>query len=224
MGTGYISVTENSLSPTPSNSLSAGKCRRGGGRRRRRRATWSFTSGRQQPRRSGVRVLAEVHELFRAFLAIVHQFESEHAASRVDVNPGRICKQTSALRADTPIDHVADDLRSAFDGARLHHGAVGELDLVVKLEELPSRLGIQGDHGPLAVLIPDEHDSIADAQCPKGLPAAQSPLDAVVRRSLPQDLARAGIHGMDHAVDGLESSMIVEHGESIGSHIGWRIY
>src|SRR6267143_6143480 len=111
----------------------------------------------------------DVHELFRpflaifrAFLAIVHQFESENAASRVDVNPGAICKQTSTLRADTPINHVANDLGSAFDGARLHHGAVGELDLVMKLEELPSRLGVQSDHGSLAVLIADEHDSIAD--------------------------------------------------------------
>src|SRR5712691_13173385 len=119
--------------------------------------------------------------IFRAFLASVHQFESENAASRVDVNPGRICKQTCALRADTPIDHVANDLRSAFDGARPHHGAVGEGDLVMKLEELPSRLGIQGDHGSLSVLIPDEHDSIADAQCPKGLPIAPSPLDSIVR-------------------------------------------
>src|SRR5439155_27360272 len=111
------------------------------------------------------------HELFRAFLAIfraciaiAHQFESEKAASRVDVDPIPVGKQTSTLRADTPIDHVASDLRSAFDGARLHHGAVGELDLVMKLEELPSRLGIQGDHGSLAVLIADEHDSIAYAQ------------------------------------------------------------
>src|SRR3989475_8119887 len=172
-----------------------------------------------------------VHELlrpfiviFRAFIAIVHQFESENAVSRVDVNPGRICKQTSALRADTPIDHVANDLRSAFDAARRHHGAVGERDLVMKLEELPSRLGIQGDHGSLSVLIPDEHDSIADAQCPEGLPIAQSALDSIVRRSLPQDLPRTGIHGMNHAVDGLESSTIVEDGDSIGAHIGWRIY
>src|SRR2546430_8788087 len=128
------------------------------------------------------------------------------------------------MPAITRITRYTCALGYAVHGARLHHGAVGELDLVMKLEELPSRLGIQGDHGPLAVLIADQHDSIADAQCPKGLPAAQSPLDAVVRRSLPQDLARTGIHGMDHAVDGLESSMIVEHGESIGSHIGWRIY
>src|SRR3989475_9997785 len=78
--------------------------------------------------------------IFRAFLAIVHQFESEHAASRVDVDPVPVGKQTSTLRADTPIEHVANDLRSAFDGARPHHGAVGELDLVMKLEELPSRL------------------------------------------------------------------------------------
>src|SRR5712691_1267469 len=155
-----------------------------------------------------------VHELFRpflaifrAFLAIVHQFESENAASRVDVDPGRICKQTSALRADTPIDHVANNLRPAFDGTRLHHGAVGECDLVVKLEELPSRLGIQGDHGSLSVLIADEHDSIADAQRAKGLPIAQSALDAIVRRSLPQDLPRTGIDDMHHTVDGLESSV-----------------
>src|SRR3989441_11077645 len=103
--------------------------------------------------------------IFRPFIAIVHQLESENAASRVDVNPGRICKQTSALRADTPIDHVTNDLRSTFDGARLHQGAVGELDLVMKLEELPSRLGIQCEHGSLSVLIADEHDSISDAQC-----------------------------------------------------------
>src|SRR5439155_5900561 len=148
--------------------------------------------------------------IFRPFLGIVQQFESENAASRVDVNPGRICKQTSALRADTPINHVANDLRSAFDGARLHHGAVSELDLVMKLEELPSRLVIQGNHGSLAVLIADEHDSIADAKCAKGLPIAQSALDAIVRRPLPQDLPGAGIHGMNHPIDGLESSMIVE--------------
>src|SRR5207247_1564396 len=83
-------------------------------------------------------------------------------------------KQTSTLRADTPVDHVVNDLRSAFDGARPHRGAVGELDLVMKLEELPSRLGIQGDHGSLAVLIADEYDSIADGQRAKGLPTAQS--------------------------------------------------
>src|SRR5207247_2759947 len=116
---------------------------------------------------------------FRAFLSIFHQFESENAASRVDVYPVPVCKQTPTLRADTPINHVADDLRSAFDGARLHHGAVGELDLVMKLEELPPRLGIQGDHGPLAVLIADQHDAIADAQRAEGLPIAQSALDAI---------------------------------------------
>src|SRR5207249_4854266 len=132
--------------------------------------------------------------IFRTFLAIAHQFESEKAASRVDVDPVPVGKQTSTLRADTPIDHVANDLRSAFDGARLHHGAVGELDLVMKLEELPSRLGIQGDHGSLAVLIANEHDAIADAQRAEGLPIAQSALDAIVRRSLPQDLPGAGIH------------------------------
>src|SRR5207302_1972719 len=162
--------------------------------------------------------------IFRAFLAIAHQFESEKAASSVDVDPVSIGKQTSALRADTPIDHVANDLRSAFDGTRLHHGAVGERDLVMKLKELPSRLRIQGDHGSLSVLIADEHDSIADAQCPEGLPIAQSALDSIVRRSLPQDLPRTGIHGMNHAVDGLKSSMIVENGDSIGTHIGWRIH
>src|SRR5882724_5885070 len=105
------------------------------------------------------------------------QFESEHAASRVDVDPVPVRKQTAALSADTPVDHVANDLRSAFDGARSHHGAVGELDLVMKLEELPSRPGIQGDHGSLSVLIADEHDSIADGQRAKGLPIAQSTLD-----------------------------------------------
>src|SRR6266849_3698860 len=162
--------------------------------------------------------------IFRAFLAIAHQFESENAASRVDVNPGAVCKQTSALRADTPIDHVTDDLRSAFDAARRHHGAIGERDPVMKLKELPSRLGIQGDHGSLSILIPDEHDSIADAQCPKGRPIAQSPLDPIVRGSLPQDLPRTGIHGMNHAVDGLESFTIVEDGDSIGTHVGWRIH
>src|SRR6267378_1385710 len=162
--------------------------------------------------------------IFRAFLAILHQFESENAASRVDVDPVPIRKQTSTLRADTPVDHVADDLRSAFDGARLHHGAVGERDLVMKLKQLPSRLGIQGDHGSLSVLIADEHDSIADAQCPEGLPIAQSTLDSIVRRSLPQDLPRAGIHGVNHAVDGPESSMIVEDGDSIGTYIGWRLH
>src|SRR5437879_6913492 len=162
--------------------------------------------------------------IFRAFLASLHQFESENAASCVDVNPVSICKQTCALPADTPIDHVANDLSAAFDTARRHHGAVGERDLVMKLKELPSRLGIQGDHGSLSVLIPDEHDPIADAQCPKGLPIAQSTLDSIVRRSLPQDLPRTGIDGMNHAVDGLESSMVVEDGESIGTHIGWRIY
>src|SRR2546427_4585916 len=54
-----------------------------------------------------------VHELFRpflaifrAFLAILRQFESEHAASRVDVDPVPVGKQTSTLRADTPVDHV----------------------------------------------------------------------------------------------------------------------
>src|SRR5258706_1643470 len=77
------------------------------------------------------------------------------------------------LRADTPVDHVVNHLRSAFDGARAHHGAVGELDLVMKLEELPSRLGIQGDHGSLAVLIADEHHSIADAQRAEGLQSDQ---------------------------------------------------
>src|SRR5712692_9186844 len=164
------------------------------------------------------------HELFRPFLAIfrpvlaiVHQFKSENAASRVDVDPVPVGKQTSTLRSDTPVDHVANDLRSAFDGARAHHGAVGELDLVMKLEELPPRLGIQGDHGSVAVLIPDEHDSIADGQRAKGLSTAQSALDSIERRSLPQDLARTGIHGMHHAVDGLECSMIVEDGESIGA-------
>src|SRR5947207_8934125 len=45
---------------------------------------------------------------------------------------------------------------------------------------------------------------------------AQSALDSIVRRPLPQDLPGAGIHGMNHAVDGLESSMIVEDRESIG--------
>src|SRR5467141_496625 len=174
--------------------------------------TRSFTSGTQKPRRSGVCVLAEVHELFRPFLAIVLQFESENAASRVDVDPVPVGKQTSTLRPDTPVDHVANDLRSAFDGARAHHGAVGELDLVMKLEELPSRLRVQGDHGSLAVLIADEHDSIADAQRAKGLPTAQSALDSIERRPLPQDLPGAGIHRMNHAVDGLESSMVVEHG------------
>src|SRR5258706_16440886 len=127
---------------------------------------------------------------FRPFLAIALQFESENAASRVDVDPVPVGKQTSALRADTPVDHVANDLRSTFDGARRHHGAVGELDLVMKLEELPSRLGIQGDHGSLAVLIADEHHSIADAQRAKSLPLAHSPLDPIVRRPLPQDLSR----------------------------------
>src|SRR6266851_5509158 len=116
--------------------------------------------------------------IFRAFLAIAHQFESENAASRVDVDTVPVGKQASTLRADTPVDHVADDLRSAFDGARAHHGAVGELDLVMKLEELPSRLGIQGEHGSVAVLVADEHDSIADAQRAKGLPTAQSALDS----------------------------------------------
>src|SRR5213594_2448637 len=94
----------------------------------------------------------------------------------------------------------------------------------MKLEELPSRLGIQGDHGSLAVLIANEHDAIADAQRAEGLPIAQSALDAIVRRSLPQDLPGAGIHGMNHAVDGLKSSIIVEDRESIGTHIGWRIH
>src|SRR5438046_9923236 len=68
---------------------------------------------------SGVCVLAEVHELFRAllaifrpFIAIAHQFESENAASRVDVDPVPVGKQTSTLRADTPIDPVANDLTS----------------------------------------------------------------------------------------------------------------
>src|SRR6266480_97784 len=106
-----------------------------------------------------------VDELFRAFIAVAHQFESEHAASRVDVDPVPVGKQTSTLRADTPIDHVANDL-----------------------------------------------------------PIAQSALDAIVRRPLPQDLPGAGIHGMNHPVDGLESSMIVEDGESIGTHVGWRIH
>src|SRR5882724_9739512 len=101
------------------------------------------------------------------------QFESENAASRVDVDPVPVGKQTSTLRADTPVDHVANDLRSAFDGARAHHGAVGERDLVMKLEELPSRPGIQGDHGSLAVLIADEHDSIPDGERAEGLPGAQ---------------------------------------------------
>src|SRR5437762_13530157 len=92
----------------------------------------------------------------------------------------------------------------------------------MKLEELHSRLGIQGDHGSLAVLIPDEHDSIADGQCPKGLPVAQSALDAVVRRPLPQDLSRTGIDGMNHSVDGLESPAIVEDGDAIGNDVRWR--
>src|SRR5258706_2487527 len=101
---------------------------------------------------------------FRPFLAIALQFESENAASRVDVDPIPVGKQTSTLRADTPVDHVANDLRSAFDGARPHHGAVGELDLVMKLEELPSRLGIKGEHGSLAVLVADEHNAVADGE------------------------------------------------------------
>ena len=69
-------------------------------------------------------IVRRAHELFRpfpaifrAFLAIVHQFESENAASRVDVDPVPVRKQTCALRADTPIDHVANDLGSAFDSA-----------------------------------------------------------------------------------------------------------
>src|SRR5204863_8058439 len=78
----------------------------------------------------------------------------------------------------------------------------------MKLEELHSRLGIQGDHGSLAVLIPDEHDSIADGQCPKGLPVAQSALDAVVRRPLPQDLSRTGIDGMNLTVDAVSGVLL----------------
>src|SRR5438309_3064269 len=110
-------------------------------------------------------------ELFRSPLVAL-QFEAVEAASRVEEDPIPVRKQASALGADTPIEHVVDDLGSGLDSARLHHGAVRELDLVMKLEELPSRLGVQGDHGSLAVLIPDEHDSIADGERAEGLPGA----------------------------------------------------
>src|SRR5438445_11163780 len=125
----------------------------------------------------------------RVVIAIALQFEAEQAASREDVDAVPVRKQASALRADTPIDHVAGDLGSAFDPARAHHGAVGEPELVMELEELSSRVGIQGDHGSLAVLIADEHDAIADGERAKGLSRAHRALDAVVRGPLPQDLS-----------------------------------
>src|SRR5262249_38762298 len=139
-------------------------------------------------------------------------------------NPVPIWKQTCGLRADTPIDHISNDLRPAFDTARPDRGAVSERNLIMKLKELCSRTGIQGDHGSLSVLIPDEHDSVANAQRPKGLPMPQSALDSIVRRSLPQDLPRAGIDGVNHAIDGLESFTIAEDGDAIGTHVGWRIH
>src|SRR5258706_11048166 len=43
---------------------------------------------------------------------------------------------------------------------------------VMKLEELPSRLGIQGKHGSVAVLVADEHDAVADGERAEGLASA----------------------------------------------------
>src|ERR1051325_1435063 len=129
-----------------------------------------------------------------------------------------------APAADPPVAHPADDLRSAFDAARAHHRAVGELELVMKLEQLLPGVGIQRDHGPLAVLVADEHDTVADGERAEGLASADSALDAVERGPLPQDLSRAGIDGMHHAVDGREPPVIVEHADAIGAYIGGRIH
>src|SRR5262249_29992083 len=94
----------------------------------------------------------------------------------------------------------------------------------MKLEELLAGVGIQRDHGSLAVLVADEHDPVADGERAERLARADRALDAVVSGPLPQDLSRAGINARYHAVDGRESSMIVEHADAVGAHVGGRIH
>src|SRR5262249_40001296 len=119
-------------------------------------------------------------------VVVALQFEAEKAASREDVDVVTVCEQASALRAGTPVDHVAGDLRSAFDAAGAPRRAVGKLELVMKLEQLLPGVGVERDHGSLAVLVADEHDTVADGERAERLAGADRALDSVERRPLPQ--------------------------------------